>query len=484
MDVARDVLVLDVLDGAAKGSRLALRAGSSVVLGRSADADLVLPDEGVSRQHALITVAADGVVVRDLGSTNGTTVGGRPVIGSRPLVAGDDLQLAGVRLRCRTGPAPEVGPSPDTTAPKRPAPEAEDTSEWGTGSPVRKATAVWRRVVPAVLTAGGLAGAVTAVLALWPDPDPQDSGVITSAVVVVGQPLSSFVPVPRIEPRAQAASSVLSAPVAVELVSVGDPDLGSDLAPDLLDEASPAVSPPDSEATASASPSTEATPTQQSDPTGGPTDGPSAVPSSTTAPDPGGVGPAEELRILDLRGSSIFELSPQEQQDRVDDILDEDALDGLVPVSVPRAAQPVPSAAAVLAVSPVIALGDNGERLPADQAARRLAARLEQVRSRSVGDKRDPLGAETDVSVELEGLRDTQLLLFWRLLSVGGQPLPPDWSTPTVAYRLTPGTERDVATLPMWIPMPRPPGPYRLRLVLVHEDGERILSTHLTEPFS
>lgn len=64
-----------------------------VVLGRSPrHADLVLPHEQVSRRHAEVVRRADGVWVRDLGSANGTFVGGDQV-GLRPvaLLLGKEL---------------------------------------------------------------------------------------------------------------------------------------------------------------------------------------------------------------------------------------------------------------------------------------------------------------------------------------------------------------------------------------------------------
>jgi hypothetical protein len=62
------------------------------VLGRGAEADLRLPDTGVSRRHAELRVERDGVRLVDLGSTNGTRVNGRPV--SEALLAdGDRVEL-------------------------------------------------------------------------------------------------------------------------------------------------------------------------------------------------------------------------------------------------------------------------------------------------------------------------------------------------------------------------------------------------------
>lgn len=47
-----------------------------LVIGRAAEADLTIPDHGVSRRHAMLVVTASAVAVRDLSSTNGTYVNG------------------------------------------------------------------------------------------------------------------------------------------------------------------------------------------------------------------------------------------------------------------------------------------------------------------------------------------------------------------------------------------------------------------------
>jgi hypothetical protein len=54
---------------------LELQVGSNVI-GRGQDADLRLPDTGVSRRHVDIRFDGNGAVLHDLGSTNGTTVNG------------------------------------------------------------------------------------------------------------------------------------------------------------------------------------------------------------------------------------------------------------------------------------------------------------------------------------------------------------------------------------------------------------------------
>ncbi|NEA84776.1 FHA domain-containing protein, partial [Streptomyces sp. SID14436] len=91
--------------------------GGEIRIGRSADADVPLDDPDVSRLHCAVTVGSDGrVAVADLGSTNGTTLDGRPV-GSRPvrLTPGALLRIgeSGLRLTPAAGPGARTGTTPD-----------------------------------------------------------------------------------------------------------------------------------------------------------------------------------------------------------------------------------------------------------------------------------------------------------------------------------------------------------------------------------
>lgn len=74
------------------GKRFAVSTGETI-LGRAADADLRLEDDGVSRHHARLTCTPEGrVYVEDLGSTNGTLVNDERVA-SRELADGDKIYL-------------------------------------------------------------------------------------------------------------------------------------------------------------------------------------------------------------------------------------------------------------------------------------------------------------------------------------------------------------------------------------------------------
>jgi hypothetical protein len=59
-----------------------------VVLGRSKEADIRVPDENVSRRHAEVRLESDGYWIVDLGSMNGTIVNGERV--DRARLAEDD----------------------------------------------------------------------------------------------------------------------------------------------------------------------------------------------------------------------------------------------------------------------------------------------------------------------------------------------------------------------------------------------------------
>jgi two-component system cell cycle response regulator len=73
---------------------------SSVSIGRGRDVDLRLQDDGVSRHHLCIDRNEDGShVLSELGSTNGTYVGGQAVDAARILRDGDKIFLGDTVLR-------------------------------------------------------------------------------------------------------------------------------------------------------------------------------------------------------------------------------------------------------------------------------------------------------------------------------------------------------------------------------------------------
>ncbi|MEP6696248.1 MAG: FhaA domain-containing protein [Pseudonocardiales bacterium] len=84
-----------LIDG---GSRrdFPLRRGITVI-GRGDEADIRLPDTGVSRRHAEVSYDGDTAVVRDLGSTNGTLINGQ-LVAEQVLRSGDHMQMGSLVL--------------------------------------------------------------------------------------------------------------------------------------------------------------------------------------------------------------------------------------------------------------------------------------------------------------------------------------------------------------------------------------------------
>ncbi|MDX1692068.1 MAG: FHA domain-containing protein, partial [Acidimicrobiia bacterium] len=71
------------------------------VVGRSAAADVHLPDDDVSRQHALVWREAGAVWLVDLGSSNGTYVNGERVVDVIDLLDGDRLAFGAATFHLR-----------------------------------------------------------------------------------------------------------------------------------------------------------------------------------------------------------------------------------------------------------------------------------------------------------------------------------------------------------------------------------------------
>jgi hypothetical protein len=74
------------------------------VLGRGPDAGVWIDAPGVSRNHAQITVAGREATVEDLGSKNGTFVGGERITAPYTLTDGDQIRLGSVVITFRIPP--------------------------------------------------------------------------------------------------------------------------------------------------------------------------------------------------------------------------------------------------------------------------------------------------------------------------------------------------------------------------------------------
>jgi hypothetical protein len=76
-------------------------AGGSFTIGRSAECDLAIADLTVSRVHATLERTADGWLLTDLSSTNGTRVNGWRARGRVPVTAGDVVSFGNAQYSLR-----------------------------------------------------------------------------------------------------------------------------------------------------------------------------------------------------------------------------------------------------------------------------------------------------------------------------------------------------------------------------------------------
>ena len=106
-ELGRLVVVASPSGEPVEGTSLGLDAIATI--GRDVNNAIVVEDQFVSAEHAILTFRGRAWYVEDLGSTNGTFVNGAPVRDVTPLGFGDVIQVGQVRLRLErpraSGPA-------------------------------------------------------------------------------------------------------------------------------------------------------------------------------------------------------------------------------------------------------------------------------------------------------------------------------------------------------------------------------------------
>src|SRR5215468_2012932 len=141
-----------------QGSDRTLPAGPSYTIGRDPKADIVVDEDRVSWQHAVLKLDSGSWVLEDTGSTNGTYVGSQKV--NRITVDGETtVRLGhpadGPELSCSTGapPRPPVPAAPVPAAPAPPVPAAPAVAG-GMTTGGRREPSVIRRLPARVLRIG------------------------------------------------------------------------------------------------------------------------------------------------------------------------------------------------------------------------------------------------------------------------------------------------------------------------------------------
>lgn len=124
------MLFLVVQSGKYKGKRLKL-GDAEMLIGRDEDVAVRISSSEVSRQHCLLTPTAGGLIVRDLGSRNGTFVDGAPIGQSQEveLKPGASLTVGPMTFQLIDSAA-DVKPPPQPGAEKDPSLSDDDIATW------------------------------------------------------------------------------------------------------------------------------------------------------------------------------------------------------------------------------------------------------------------------------------------------------------------------------------------------------------------
>ena len=91
---------LVVVRGKPQGKSLGFGCGE-FVFGRGNECHIRPNSSWVSRQHCILRVTETAVQLRDLGSTNGTLINGKRLVGERTLTHGDQIQIGPLVFQLR-----------------------------------------------------------------------------------------------------------------------------------------------------------------------------------------------------------------------------------------------------------------------------------------------------------------------------------------------------------------------------------------------
>lgn len=291
----------------------------------------------------------------------------------------------------------------------------------------------WNTFTKTIVGLGALASAIAAIMSLWPSPDVADSASLSS-VRVVEMPVSEYVyRSTTLTPRSQGLPGRTEPPAAG--LSMGLSATRVDVAfgvgrVESQDSPTPATPEPPTSTVPPASPTKSGPPTSEASPT-------------VSAP---------------------FELPPM--LSRADQLAVAEEVLRRMPNSVPGGFTDLLSHAVIIT--------DKGKGVKPGDAVDRVVSLLGE--SRTVGGRSDgkvePLGVLVSANVELVGLRGRPILLSWSVLKESGAaPLPETWRTSMFGYQLRATSEHDTGTVDIWVPMPKAPGQYLVRLTLSTEDA-------------
>jgi hypothetical protein len=333
----------------------------------------------------------------------------------------------------------------------------------------------WNRIIATIITLGAIAGAIGAILALRPSPDPEDSARFTAVRIASQVPLSEYKQrsvaiVPEGSghglggQRDRGALQLIAEPVRAADNDSPSPARAFAAARALQPDTTSSPTDPDTDTTAPQPSTSDDTDTTAPQPSTS-DDTTSSTVSSSTATSPTMPGPAAPSNAGVFSPSVPLVVPPafrpKEFREYTDEVLKR--VDDQVPQCGKRC----------LVFARNFSTAPNGEPVPPDVAAERIVQLLKDARStggEQPGGEQpggEPLGVVISADLELAGLRGKPVLLSWSMWQQGGKKrLYGNWLNRNLAYRLEATTDRDTTTLDLWVPLPKSPGPYFIRVNL------------------
>jgi pSer/pThr/pTyr-binding forkhead associated (FHA) protein len=167
---------------------------SSLLVGRSLDADVRINEQAISSEHARLEQNEACFTLRDLGSTNGTYVNGQRLVGTVVLQGGDTIHMGSTTFTfvTRESGVPKgtirlqnPNPEPSIEAPRRHSaamdsevlagpPVSQQTGSISLTDVVRRVRTYWvyARRYGGLIAIGALFGVLAGLLQLWVHPPP------------------------------------------------------------------------------------------------------------------------------------------------------------------------------------------------------------------------------------------------------------------------------------------------------------------------
>jgi len=118
VDHHAEVHCLDIKDDDL-GERTIIIDSTSARVGRMPPADIVIPHKSISREHCMIGLASDALLVTDLNSTNGTYVDGERITRATIVPVGSVLQIGQVSMTHAVRVRGEIAADGERTGAKR-----------------------------------------------------------------------------------------------------------------------------------------------------------------------------------------------------------------------------------------------------------------------------------------------------------------------------------------------------------------------------